>query len=284
MNGTTEPGPIQHSESGLGRLVLAVVVAFGLALAWNALRAEPRPEAEPPEPAAPAPAATAPAWETEIAVPAGDVLELSLARHFELVQFEQAASSLPYRETLTRERPPQVRKLPDDLDPRHFFGVLAVGDREDPHFAYVLDAPRAGEPRLFLDRNQNGDLSDDGAPLRNQGSGYFAALLSLPGERVFRLPVTSGDFELWLYTDEKQLERGRASWYSRTQARGRVRLGNATHIAYLVDRGRNDGNLTNDGVYVDLDGDGELDGRTEFFQDGDLIELGPQTLRVAIGP
>jgi hypothetical protein len=207
-------------------------------------------------------------------------VRLSVARDFELVEFELAAISLPYTDSLSRQPAPDLVGAPagDDLH----YGVFTLGNRENRRFAYVLDASAEGGTRLYVDLNQNGNLTDDGAPLANQGTGFFAARIAFPAWRIFREHRGQDEFNIWFFTQPEQLARGRASHYSRTQAKGSVAIGGARRLAYLVDRGPNDADLSNDGIYVDADGNGEIDRRTEYFVSGAAVQLGERQIRFQI--
>ena len=46
-------------------------------------------------------------------------------------------------------------------------------------YYFVLDLLHDQSPVLYVNRNQNGNLADDGELLTNQGSGFFATMLRL---------------------------------------------------------------------------------------------------------
>lgn len=73
----------------------------------------------------------------------------------------QVGSYSPQRLTLTAERPTTVRRLPEGLTAPQY-GVIAFGPKDKPSsIVLVLDEPESGAPRLFVDSNANGDLTDD---------------------------------------------------------------------------------------------------------------------------
>ena len=118
---------------------------------------------------------------------------------------------------------------------------------------------------VYFDANQNGNLTDDGKPLTNQGSGIFATTIHLPFRRLVRDAPFPGDFTLWFFTNDSMWPRGAVAHYSRTQLKGTVYVDGHAYMAYIADAGENDTDLTNDGISVDVNGDGEINRQQEFF-------------------
>lgn len=195
-----------------------------------------------------------------------------LARGFQPVGFRVAATShaLPLSAS-----PPAGWRLPATAG-RLAFGALALGDGR----AYPLLLTReAGAYRLYLDRNRNGDFTDDGAPLANEGSGGFATTLRLPLGEVTGLPL-EGTYDLWAFLDERRDDRLQV--YARTQLGGAVTLGGRTYAAVVADNVVLDGDFTNDGIAIDLDGDGRFKGSREVLRPGDALELSGTSYRFDI--
>jgi hypothetical protein len=150
---------------------------------------------------------------------------------------------------------------------RPAFAVLALNDGR----AYpILLVREGGVHRLYLDRNRNGDLTDDGAPLANEGGGGFATTLRLPLAEVTGRPF-EGTYDLWVYVDERRDDRLQV--YSRTQLSGEVTLGGRSYPAVVADNLVLDGDFTNDGIAIDLDGDGRFRGPREVLRAGEALEL-----------
>ena len=67
----------------------------------------------------------------------------------------------PQRLALSAERPQGVTKTPDDLA-APLYGTLTLGEAPaGATFFVAVDEPPGGKHRLFVDRNANGDLTDD---------------------------------------------------------------------------------------------------------------------------
>ncbi len=51
--------------------------------------------------------------------------------------------------------------------------------------------------------------------------------------------------------------------YSRTQLRGSLTVHGKTYLAYIGETGVNDADFTNDGIYLDVNGNGKIEYRAE---------------------
>jgi hypothetical protein len=157
-------------------------------------------------------------------------------------------------------------RLPATTGRAAYGTLLLKGGRAYP----LLLVRSAGVYRLYLDRNGNGDLTDDGDPVSNEGTGGFAATLRLPLAEVAGQPL-DGTYDLWVYLDERRDDRLQV--YSRTQLSGEVALGGRSYPAVVADNVVLDGDYTNDGVAIDLDGDGRFKGPREVIGPGESLEL-----------
>jgi len=196
-----------------------------------------------------------------------------LERGFSPGGFRVAATShaLPLSAT-----PPGNWRLPEATG-RPAFGTLVLGREREYPFLLVREA---GVYRLHLDRNRNGDLTDDGAPLANEGTGGFATTLRLPLREVTGRPL-DGAYDLWVYLDGRRDDR--LQIYSRTQLSGEVSLGGRSYPAVVADNVVLDGDYTNDGIAIDLDGDGRFKGPREVLRPGDALELSGTAYRFDVG-
>jgi hypothetical protein len=166
---------------------------------------------------------------------------------------------------LTAEAPEVIRREPPYHGSRQMYGLLTLGTTANNAYAFAMDLIDGPHPVLYFDVNRNGDLTDDGGPLTNQGSGIFATTIRIPFHRVLKEAHFPGHFVLWFFTNESLWRRGAVAHYSRTQLQGTVRIAGASYVAYLADTDGNDADFTNDGIAVDLNGDGKIDSTTERF-------------------
>jgi hypothetical protein len=167
---------------------------------------------------------------------------------------------------LSPTRPAQSIHEPPYQGERQAYGTLKLGTMDDPMYAFVFDLTPGPHPRLYFDRNHNGDLTDDDGPLTNQGSGIFATRIHLPMANLIKEMPLPETFTLWFFTNDRLWSSGAVAHYSRTQWRGTVTLEGHTYTAYLADTGDNDADFTNDGMAIDLDENGKIDRQSEVFR------------------
>jgi hypothetical protein len=290
--------PVEPPEGGGRRLAGALVAALILVLAFNLVEGvqwpaesapEPVPEAALPPPARPLSPAPSPsvAPESQVGPQASlmgmppQVIRVSLSDDFALVDWKLPASSTPQNVALSSSPPAGAKRSPEGRVLR--YGELKLGPGGGRRYAFVMDLGTRGG-LLWLDRNHNGDFTDDGEPLPNQGKGAFATAIEIPMRELYPEQRGERSFVIWLYVDRQGLERSRAGAYSRTQAQGRVFLDGIPHAAWIVDQGINDADLTNDGIYVDLDRNGQVDPETERIGPDQGVWVAGRPTRFEVGP
>ena len=158
------------------------------------------------------------------------------------------------------------------------YGYLVLGNAADNHFTFVIDDFDGKTWVAWFDRNNNEDLTDDGPPVRNQGTGWFAALIAL------EVPVVSASgettvrpYQFWLWAGERS-----ASFYSRCHYQADVRVGEARVTAVVFEQYRHDALYADAGIWFDLNGNGRLDEKSEFFQAGERVPAKGGAFRVRL--
>ncbi len=178
-----------------------------------------------------------------------------------------AFADVPY-EPLTAEpvyRSPHVR-----------YGCLLLGNSEDNRISLVLDGPEQKTFVAYIDRNNNEDLTDDGPPIRNEGTGQFAAVFDvevpvvLASGRSIQRP-----YRLWLWASVNG-----ASFYTRCHFKAVVQLGGLMTTAIAFEQFHHDALYKESGIWVDLNGDGRLDEKTENFASGSTVMIDGQAYRI----
>jgi hypothetical protein len=200
-------------------------------------------------------------------------LPVSIAAGFRVAGFRAAA--LAHEIDLAPE-PPRGLRLPARYGTA-YYGAVALST-ERPYRLMLVQEGSAR--RLYVDRNRNGDLTDDGEALRNEGSGRFAASLKLPLAEVTRGRL-EGVYDLWVFLDDRRDDQLHV--YSRTQLAGEVSVEGRRIAAILADNAVLDGDYTNDGIALDLDGDRRFDGPRERVGPGETLELGGRSYRFRVG-
>ncbi len=185
------------------------------------------------------------------------------------------------------DEPRESLVLPQEVeDPAvsAFFGFLPLGNREDTEVALVLTR-EGGDWALWVDANNNEDLTDDGPSMANQGSGpLLAAATSVqvdilrPGGEEIRRP-----YHLWVWfnlTEDGSRVRGR--FYSRNHYAGSVVVDGRSYAATAFEHLNHDALYRESGLCIDLDGDGECNEDRELFYDGDAVGFPGRSVRLAL--
>ena len=184
---------------------------------------------------------------------------------FKPVTMQAPASSTPLNIQLAEERYSSILKEPEYTGRKQWYGYMDLGNRKNRRYHFVLDHQNSQILLLYFDRNNNLDLSDDGMPLRNTGSGSgapgeFACRISIPWKQLILDAPFDDDFNIWFFSNRAGWENGRrVSHYSQTQLQGTIQIDGTEYTAWLVDRGPNDADLTNDGILIDLNSNGKVD-------------------------
>ncbi len=230
--------------------------------------------------------ASEPAPENETAVEPEDLQEirLSFSQDFILVKGSLPYTSSPYSTRTVSAAPPSIHRRPGFQGREQRYGEFLWGTRTNATYPFLFDLhPEASERNLlYIDLNQNGDLTDDGEPLRNTGSGVFAASLKLPSQQLFHSYQGLSQFEIWIFINEEQARRGYVGHYSRTQAKATLQLDGQLVGVQIVDHGNNDADFRNDGIYIDANLDGSIDSENEYVSPGDAISIGERPTRFQI--
>lgn len=170
------------------------------------------------------------------------------------------------RETLVE---PTFERRPD----RVLYGALQLGNGPDPQISLAL-AEVGGAWELYVDADNDEDLTDDGPPLSNQGSGtVMAARLTvevetdLGGGRTVKHP-----YGLWMWfvrAEGTDLIDGR--FYAIHHWAGSLEVGGVTYAATAFEYEHHDALYREGGLCIDLDRDGKCTEERELFLDGDVV-------------
>jgi hypothetical protein len=193
-------------------------------------------------------------------------IEISIRKHGFVPVGPMLATRWNQTTSLSPDPPAGIIKAPSYRGGRQLYGAFALGTMDDKTYPFVLDLVSGPHPELYFDTNHNGDLTDDGGPLTNQGNGVFATNIQIPFAQLLKEVRFPGLYTLWFFVNDSHWQKGVVAHYSQTQLRGKVTLQGRTYTAYIVDTGGNDADFTNDGIAVDLNGDGKIDYKGEVFR------------------
>ncbi len=179
---------------------------------------------------------------------------------FSPVNFQVSSRWKPDNNQLTQNRFDNIIKEPGYSGLEQWYGHLDLGNRQDKQFHFVLDLQKDSRFLMYFDKNNNNDLTDDGVPMGNRGSGKggfggFACNIIIPWTTLIERSPFPGDFDIWFFNSSGK----RISHYSRTQLRGNVLIDGTEYLAMLIDQGPNDADLSNDGIAIDINQNGKID-------------------------
>lgn len=169
-----------------------------------------------------------------------------------------------------------------DAEPRYqsaqpLYGYFPLGNGDDARITFVIDELERETWVVYVDKNNNEDLTDDGPPLQNEGTGRLAATIALsvrvtsPEGRTTDIP-----YKLWFWINEQETNRGTrlmARYYTRCHWAGSVDLDGRIFQAIAYEYDRHNALYAENGLWIDLNEDGALDS-DEHFGNGDALRVG----------
>lgn len=204
---------------------------------------------------------------------------VSIASAFDPFEGLSLGAWEPFTDPLFDARPEGIAKEPDYSGKNRRYGHLTLGTENNKIYYFVLDQIEDVHPVLYFDRNHNGDLSDDGSPLMNKGTGRFAAEIVLPIREVMPALKKDDSFKIWFFINEASWEKGFASHYSRTKLKGYLSIGGRKVLAVIAEHKVKDADFTNDGIYIDGNGDSKINPRTEYVPQGRAVRIDGKSYR-----
>jgi hypothetical protein len=149
------------------------------------------------------------------------------------------------------------------------YGYIRLGNSDDPNISFAVDSSNDDEWVICVDANNNEDLTDDGPPHVNQGTGKLGALISLNVDVI----STSGEkitrpYRFWFW-----LNRASPRFYTQCHYRNQILLGQEHYTAIAYEMRKHDALYHESGLWIDLNKDGKLNEAQEHFQDGATIRI-----------
>ena len=150
----------------------------------------------------------------------------------------------PVQIKLTDEKPANVTKEPT-YRAKPKYGVIHLGNGPKGNFAFALDEPANADAKIYIDKNNNGDLTDDGdgawSTKRTKGRVMYGVMdVTLRASYGTATKETgSSEYTLGLY---RFLDLPSLITYRETSREGRITVDGKTHNMRLVE---NDA----DGIY-----------------------------------
>lgn len=196
----------------------------------------------------------------------------------------------PQKAATSSSRPASITKAPDGLTVPEY-GEIKMGPASSQRtHAFVLDNPDSLSPRLFVDTNANGDLTDDAPAIwkrktfkKQDGTesvstaGDFQLELKLGGESLLA-HINAYRF------DPKDAKRPHDMllYYCDYARTGHVALGGKNLEALLCDdECKGDFSTPASTLRLDVNGDGRFDWRSETFRVAEPFNVGGTTYEIA---
>jgi hypothetical protein len=183
---------------------------------------------------------------------------------------------------LSPQKPAALKREPVYKGKQRLYGQLTLGVAPDKTFTFAFDQVEASHPMLYFDANQNLDLSDDPGPYHNRSVGIFGSSLFIPFERLVPEVELPEKYRTWFFTNKTLWKKRRASHYSWTQMEGRIPIAGTTYDARIVDTGDQDADYTNDGICIDLNRNGEIEIKKEWFEPNKIAWIKGKAYRFEI--
>jgi hypothetical protein len=138
------------------------------------------------------------------------------------------------------------RTLPPETGVKRFYDEFNIAGQ-----TFLVLTEESNPPKLYLDANRNGDLTDDPGPFIGEAAGivpnHYTLQLPYPREKA------SAPYKIWLFPSRM----GGVQFYPKCHWYGELLVNGRTYKVVLFD-GNADGDYSNDPVIIDLDNDGKV--------------------------
>jgi predicted secreted protein len=165
-----------------------------------------------------------------------------------------------------------ITSRPYDPDSYPLYSYLDLGNGRDNRISIVLYYYSAANypHSLYIDKNNNEDLADDGAAYHNEVTGGFATTIDLDVDiELSGGVVIQRPYRLWLWLDNQNNPR----FYALCHYRGQLVIGGRSYTAVAFEARNHDALYQESGLYIDLNADGSMNEETENFLDGELFTV-----------
>lgn len=168
------------------------------------------------------------------------------------------------------------------------YGYLPLGDGPDRRVTFVVDAVDRTSPQVWFDRNNNEDLTDDGGPILNQGTGAFAARVGVTVSGSARGPSeTTRPYHVWMWllTPSGTVagpSAFRPLFYAVGHYAGRLTVAGESFDVIAFERRNYDAVFEDGDVCLDLDHDKTCSDPDEIVHDGQRLSIGGRPYRLRL--
>jgi thiol-disulfide isomerase/thioredoxin len=268
-----------------GAVFAAVVVLVGIALSGCSSQTEPKQkgdevpkqtvstEDETEQPAAPDPVEQAPEVEQEAEVRPAEEGQLPTIR---LEPRQGVMGSLvnyyrPLRIALAAEPQEELSAEPEYASEKPLYGAMRLGDGPDTLVTLVVDEAEGETPRIYVDRNNDEDLTNDGDGEWTRPSGSNLGLSGVVIDVDYKTATVPYTFEFYRFTTRL---RDYVFYYRNASREGEITSDSKSYKIAVLDEngdGRFD-DLDGGTVIIDLNQDGKLIGNSDSAEHNKLGE------------
>lgn len=199
------------------------------------------------------------------------------------VMGEMVQYYMPQRIALADKPAEELSAQPEYASEKPLYGALTLGIGEDNQFTLVLDEPAEGTARIYIDRNNDEDLTNDGDGAWSTANENNLFLSGVVVDAEYDSGVIPYTVEMYRFT---QRLRDTVLCYRNSGRLGEIASGGQTYKAALLDEnadGRFD-DLDSGTLLLDHNGDGVLVGRPdspEMHKLGEPFNVHGQVWQVA---
>ena len=246
--------------------------------------ATPRPPATPP-----APKAAAPQPPVAPAAPAPGIIDVdvNVSRDFTYVPkgWPMGMSAGQAAGGGLARTPFEVLKREPAYDGGVLYGYLPLGNGDDRRVTFVVTHLEDPAWEIVVDRNNDEDLTDDGPPVRSQGTGRFSGAVTVEVEvKGADGAVHLRPYQVWLWfaeSPDRDSGGARPRFYARCYYKGTVTVGGQTFDAVAFEERAPNGVFADGDLCVDANRDGKCQD-AERLGDGGVLQVGGRRFRLHV--
>jgi len=238
----------------------------------------PKPSSPSQSPSSPAAAKRSRRFYSAGSVAKLDELVVTIDKDLKYVAEQPRMGIRPTWSPRTPAQPRPQPYLPLVKEPAYksrqvLYGYVKLGNSNQNQFTYVLDDLETPMWVVYFDRNGNRDLTDDGPPLSNHGHIKLATGVALDVPIVNSSGATiARPYHLWFFVNELGGQVV-ADFYSTCHYQGSLRILGKPYAAVAFESPTFDALYVDHGLWIDLNGDGQLDRDTENFRNNEIITV-----------
>lgn len=164
------------------------------------------------------------------------------------------------------------KRLPPETDAKRYYDQFKIAGQ-----TFLMLTEASNPPKIYLDANRNGDMTDDPGPFPGEGPdaapNHYTLELPYSGEK------TLVPYRLWLFPSRM----GGIRFYPKCCWEGEIELSGNTYKVVTFDA-NSDGDYSNDRLFLDVDNDGKASDEELLEPGASLTIEGTEVKLLAIAP